>query len=75
MQAMHEKQPPSLQKFLSECTPGFANGEGTVDAESLVLAVYAGGSIEYFDILDSWLTKDFDKDMSVATAETLEHSR
>jgi len=64
-----QKQHPATYKFLRDCTPGFLNGEGTVDAESLSLSVYGGSAIEYFEILDAWLTTQFYDDMSISAKE------
>ena len=49
---------PPIQQFLAECTPGYLNNEGNVDASALRLSIYGGGSIEYAEILKAWRNGD-----------------
>jgi cation diffusion facilitator CzcD-associated flavoprotein CzcO len=61
---MREKAPP-LDRFWLECTPGYLNSEGRAGADSFRLALYGGGSIEYFDILDDWRRNRLERDMDL----------
>ncbi len=43
------------RRFFAECTPGYYNNEGNLDAESGFLSnVYGGGPVEFFEILKAW---------------------
>jgi cation diffusion facilitator CzcD-associated flavoprotein CzcO len=42
-----------------ECTPGYYNNEGVLSGPNLArFAAYAGGTLEFFEILRSWRKKD-----------------
>jgi cation diffusion facilitator CzcD-associated flavoprotein CzcO len=66
-QTMEEKAPPA--RTLLECTPGYLNSEGAGGGDSLRLAVYGGGSIEYLDILTEWRRRHFERDMNIVSLE------
>ncbi len=40
--------------FLAECTPGYYNNEGNVEARSRQNTTYGAGSVAYFKILAKW---------------------
>ncbi|MBQ73531.1 MAG: monooxygenase [Gammaproteobacteria bacterium] len=43
------------QRFYSECTPGYYNGEGTSgNSGGFFSNMYGGGSIRFFKLLESW---------------------
>lgn len=42
------------EDFLAECTPGYYNNEGNVEARSRQNTTYGAGSVAYFKILAKW---------------------
>lgn len=50
---IHQKA-RDVRAFLSQCTPGYYNGEGDVN-KGLLIDCYGGGSLEFSKILDEWL--------------------
>jgi cation diffusion facilitator CzcD-associated flavoprotein CzcO len=62
---MAEKAPP-MEQFWLDCTPGYLNSEGVAGPGSFRLALYGGGSIEYYGILAEWRQHFFERDMHIS---------
>ncbi|MEP6868985.1 MAG: monooxygenase, partial [Novosphingobium sp.] len=41
-------------EFLQACTPGYFNGDGKLPETAVIDGAYAGGNIDYFELLAEW---------------------
>jgi cyclohexanone monooxygenase len=58
----------NIEQVLAECTPGYLNNEGAGGPDSLRAALYGGGSIEFFEMLEQWRANGFEGDFKVERA-------